>query len=83
MVALRALARLGLEAAPALPAIHTLLTSKDTFIRLGATYLLGQIGGPDATDLLAECADDPHNTVAALARNLLEDLKEQSAPKAE
>ena len=82
MVALRALAHLGPEAAPALPAIHTLLTSKDVFIRLGATYVLTRIG-PDAADLLAECADDPHNAVSSLARNVLEELKEQSAPEAE
>ena len=82
MVALRALAHLGPEAAPALSAIHTLLTSKDVFIRLGATYVLTRIG-PDAADLLAECADDPHNAVSSLARNVLEELKEQSAPEAE
>ena len=71
IVALRALANLGTGAAPAIPKIRELLDADDAFIRVGATYVLTTIG-PDATELLVRCKDDPDRTVANLARQTLD-----------
>jgi len=73
LVALRALARLGPDAAPAIPAIRKLLASKDSFIRVSATYTLTRIG-EDAKDLLIGLAEDPDYDVLWLAREALEEL---------
>jgi len=45
MPALRALEAIGAEAYPAVPQITKLLSHSDAYIRLGATYALGAIGG--------------------------------------
>ena len=45
MPALRALEAIGAEAYPAVPEIRKLLSHSDAYIRLGATYALGAIGG--------------------------------------
>lgn len=72
MVALRALARMGLEAKPAIPEIQPLLASDDIFIREAAIWTLCQIGSA-AVEALAACAcDDPHHNVASQARKALD-----------
>ncbi len=73
VVALRALARLGPQAAPAIPALGKLLVSEDAFIRVGVTYVLTRIG-PAAVDLISVCTDDPDLGVASLASEWLVEL---------
>ena len=76
MVALRAMANLGQEAAPSIPALRKLLAHKDAFVRTGATYTLALIGR-DAADALALAAKDSEIGVADLARGALDKLKKQ------
>ena len=76
LVALRALARLGAEAASAMPALRKLLSAEDAFVRLATTCVLTRIGA-DAAELLAEHVDDPSLAVATLAYETLEKLKKE------
>jgi hypothetical protein len=73
MVALRALAILGADAAPALPALRTLLAHDDAFVRTGATYVLTLIG-KEAAEGLAIAAKDTDLSVVGLAREALDKL---------
>ena len=74
LVALRALANLGPQAAPAIPALRPYLDSEDAFIRVGVTYTLTRIG-PAAAAALARCVRDPDPSIAALARDALDHVE--------
>lgn len=74
IVAFRALANLGPGAAPAMPKLRELLDDDDAFVRVGATYVLTRIG-PEATELLVRCKDDPNFTISHLATETLDSWK--------
>ena len=76
MVALRALARLGPRAAPAVPRLQLLLGSDDAFVRMAVAFVLSTIG-QDAVTALEQCARDAEKDIAELAREALKALEQQ------
>ena len=76
MPALRALATLGPEAAPAVPALRKLLADEDVFLRMGATHVLTRIGR-EAQEALEVAAKDPESGVEAFAHDALAKLAKQ------
>lgn len=74
IVAMRALARLGPHAVPAIARLRQEIESDDSFIRVGTAYALSRIG-PEAAPALQQCTTDPNPHIAGFAREALQKLE--------
>ncbi len=79
MPVLRALEAIGPESLPALAKLRVLVEHPDAFVRLGATYAAGAIGGPAIDVLITAARDDytpvPYAVLHQLARMSKEDTR--------